>query len=162
MLHRRENGNPPGIVNFLQQRVLRGGEFRDDIREQIDHPGETALDAIVHRIAEDPLGIGYSGFAYAAPGAKTLAIAETPRGPYFVGTLGEVVHRDYPLTRQIYLGINRVPDKPIEPALHEFLCFVLSRQGQKAFAGDRMRFIPLSPDQAAAARRALAGETSAR
>src|SRR2546430_1693588 len=63
MLHRRESGNPPGIVNFFQQRVLRGGEFRDDIREQVDRPGESALDAIVRSVAEDPRGIGYSGFA---------------------------------------------------------------------------------------------------
>lgn len=152
MLHRRETGNPPGIVNFLQQRVLRGGEFRGDIREQTDQPGETALEAIVHRVAADPLGIGYSGFAYAASGAKTLALAESARGPFYSGTPAEVVRRDYPLSRQIYLGFNRPPGKPVEPLLREFLDFVLSRQGQQVVAKDRMRFIPLTAKQAAAAR----------
>ncbi|MBS0582402.1 MAG: substrate-binding domain-containing protein [Proteobacteria bacterium] len=156
MLHRRESGNPPGIVNFFQQRVLRGGEFREGIEEQIDRPGETALDAIVRSVAEDPRGIGYSGFAYAAPGTKTLALAETGRGPYFAGTPAEVTRRDYPLSRQIYLGFNHAPGKPLAPALHEFLLFALSRQGQLIVANDRMRFLPLTPEQAEASRRALA------
>jgi len=159
MPHLRESGNPPGIVNFFQQRVLRGGEFREDIREQADRPGETALDAIVRRVAEDSRGIGYSGFAYAAPGTKTLALAEAlhGHGPYFAGTPDEVARRDYPLSRQIYLGINRVPGKPLQPALREFLLFVLSRQGQLIAANDRMRFLPLTPAQTWASRNALLG-----
>lgn len=156
MLHRRETGNPPGVVNFFQQRVLRGGEFRDDIREQIDRAGESALDAIVHHVAEDPLGIGYSGFAYAVPGVKTLAVAETNRGPYYAGTPEQVARRDYPLSRRIYLGFRVAPGETPAPALREFLLFVLSRQGQQAVALDRMRFLPLTPAQAEASRRALA------
>lgn len=161
MLHRRSTGNPPGIVNFLQQRVLLAGEFRDDIQEQIDRPREAALDAIVHRVAEDLLGIGYSGFAYGVPGTKTLAIAETNLGPYFTGTREEVTRRDYPLSRQIYLGFARAPGKPLDSALCEFLHFVLSRQGQQAVADDRMQFIPLSPEQAASAQRMLAATNGA-
>jgi phosphate transport system substrate-binding protein len=156
MLHRRETGNPPGIVNFLQQRVLRGGEFRDDIREQVDAPGESALDAIVHRVAADPLGIGYSGFAYAAPGVKSVALAEAAERPFYAGTVAEVARRDYPLSREIYVAFNRAAGKPSAPLLREFLSFVLSRQGQQTVARDRMRFIPLNASQAASARRALA------
>lgn len=161
MLHRRASGNPPGIVNFLQQRVLRGGEFRDDVREQIDRSGETALDAIVRSVAEDPFGIGYSGFAYAAPGTKTLALAETQRGPWCAGTPDEVARRVYPLSRQIYLGIHHAPGQRLAPALAEFLSFVLSREGQQAVAADRMRFIPLSDEQAALARRAITADSEA-
>jgi len=155
MLHRRDSGNPPGIVNFFQQRVLRGGEFRDGIEEQVDRPGETALDAIVHRVADDPRGIGYSGFAYSAPGTKTLAIAETEHAPYYAGTPAEVAHRDYPLSRQIYLGFNRAPGQALPPALREFLLFALSRQGQLVVANDRLRFFPLTAEQAQASRRTL-------
>lgn len=155
MLRKRETGNPPGIVNFFQQRVLRGGDFRDGVDEQVDHPGETALDAIVRRVAENPAGIGYSGFAYTAPGTKTLLLAETERGPYFAGTPDEVARRVYPLSRQIYLGFRSPADATLAPALREFLSFVLSRQGQNAVADDRMRFIPLTPEQAEASRLAV-------
>ena len=155
MLHRRDSGNPPGIVNYLQKRVLLGGEFRDDIHEQIDKPGETALDAIVHAIAEDRFGIGYSGFAYAVKGTKSVALAENARGPFYSGTAAEVARRDYPLSREIYLGTACASGRPMSELLHEFLAFVLSREGQQAVAADHMHFIPLSAAQAATARRAL-------
>jgi phosphate transport system substrate-binding protein len=152
MLRRRESANPPGIVNFLENRMLRGGEFRDDIREQPGSAAEPALDAIVRRVAEDPAGIGYSGFAYARPGARTVAIARTATSPFYGGHPEEVASREYPLSREIYLMVNRVPGKPIAPPLREFLLYTLSREGQRAVAADRMKFIPLDAAQAAAAR----------
>ena len=151
MLRRRDTANPPGIVNFLEQRLLAGGEFRDDLSEQAGDAREPALDAIVRRVSEDPAGIGYSGFAYARPGAKSLAIAAALAGPYLRGTASEVARRDYPLSREIYIAVNREPGKEIPPVLREFLRFTLSREGQQAVARDRMRFIPLDEVQAAAA-----------
>jgi phosphate transport system substrate-binding protein len=155
MLRQRGSGNPPGIVNYLSDAMLAGGDWRDDLREQVDRPGEPALHAIVHRVAEDPLGIGYSGFAYGAPGAKTLALARTGQGPFYAGTAAEVASRDYPLSRRIYLGFNVPPGQPLSALQREFLRFVLSREGQQAVAADHMHFIPLNAQQAAAARAQL-------
>lgn len=151
MLRQRETGNPPGIVNYVGQRLLMGGEWRDDLREQTDKPGESALQAIVNRVAEDPAGIGYSGFAFAVPGVKTIALAETASGAFFPGQPATVANRNYPLSRQIYLGFNVAPDHPLTPLAREFLRFVLSREGQQAIAEDHMHFIPLNAEQAAAA-----------
>ena len=148
MLRARGTGNPPGIVNFLQNRILHGAAMRDDVREQIDQPGETALDAIVHRVAEDPLGIGFSGFAYAAPGTKTLALAETAAGPYYRGSPEEVAARLYPLSRLIYL---MVPPDP-SAGQRDFLRHVLSDEGQAAISGDPMGFLPLTAAEREAAR----------
>lgn len=152
MLHRRDSGNPPGIVNYLKQRVLLNGEFREGIAEQVDRPGETALDAIVHRVAEDPSAIGYSGFAYATPNTRIVALAENRTGPYFQPTQENVASRAYPLSRQIYLGIRIARNGPLTPLLTEFVRYVLSRQGQQAVGEDHMHFIPLTEGQAAAAR----------
>ena len=152
MLRRRETANPPGIVNFLERNMLGGGEFRDDIREQPGTAAEPALDAIVHRIADDPAGIGYSGFAYARPGARTVAIARTAAGPFYAGRPEEIATREYPLSREIYIAVNRAPGKPMATLLAEFLLYALSREGQHVVAADRMRFIPLDAGQAAAAR----------
>lgn len=152
MLRQRETGNPPGIVNYVGQRLLQGGEWRDDLREQTDKPGESALQAIVNRVAEDPAGIGYSGFAFGVPGVKTVALAETASGPFYPGQPADVASRDYPLSRQIYLGFNATPDHPLTPLAREFLRFVLSREGQQAVAADHMHFMPLNADQATAAR----------
>jgi phosphate transport system substrate-binding protein len=151
MLRSRDSGNPPGIVNFLEDRILRGESVGADIREQIDKPGETALEAIVHRVAEDPLGIGFSGFAYAAPGAKTLALGDSEKGPFYAGTREEVASRAYPLSRYIYLMVP--PD--MSPERRGFLRYVLSDAGQKAIEGDPMGFLPLTPAERTAARAQL-------
>ena len=155
MLRRRDTANPPGIMNYLEQRLLRGGDFRDDVREQRDSAGEPALAAIVNRIAADAQGIGFSGFGYAVPGVKSLALAETAGRPYFAGRPQEVASRDYPLSRQSYLMVNRVPGKPLTAALREFLLLALSREGQQAVAADRTQFMPLTATQAATARAQL-------
>lgn len=155
MLRQRGTGNPPGIVNYMKQRALLGGDWRHDLREQTDQVGETALDAIVNRVAADPDGIGYSGFAYKAPGAKTVALAEAESGPFYSGQPAEVASRDYPFSRKIYLAINAAPGKPLPPLVREFLRFVLSIEGQQAVALDRMQFIPLDARQAATPRAQL-------
>lgn len=155
MIHQRETGNPPGVVNYLQHRVLLDGAFRDDVRVQGDKPGEGALEAIVNRVAADPAGIGYSGFAFATPSVRNLALAETDSGPFYTGTPAEVARRDYPLSRRIYLMFKRSPDQSVQPLLREFVLWTLSREGQLAVAADRMRFIPLTATQAALARAAI-------
>lgn len=155
MLTRRESGNPPGIVNFMQHRVLHDSEFRDDVREQRDRPGESALQAIVQRVAGDPDGIGYSGFAFATPGVKRVALAETDAGPYYSGSPDEVARRDYPLSRQIYLMLDHDPHEALSPLQREFLSWVLSAEGQRIVASDPMHFIPLNATQLRAARTVL-------
>jgi phosphate transport system substrate-binding protein len=161
MLTKRETGNPPGIVNYLQQRVLLGGEFRDDVREQRDQPGESALEGIVNRIAADRDGIGCSGFAFVMPGVKAVALAEARGGPYYRGSPREVALRLYPLSRRIYLMVNRPPDKPLAPLLREFLRWTLSREGQQIVAEDSMHFVPLNAAQARAARASIDTQISA-
>src|SRR5205823_5648573 len=86
MLRRRATGNPPGIVNYFEQRVLVGAAWRDDLREQVDTAEAQALQHIVRRVTEEPGAIGFSGFGYGQPGAKTLALADTSAGPFFAGT----------------------------------------------------------------------------
>ena len=39
----------------------------------------------------------------------------------------------YPLARRLYLYVDRIPGKPLDP-LHEFLAFALSHDGQRAVA----------------------------
>ncbi|MGH7069882.1 MAG: hypothetical protein ACREFO_07690 [Acetobacteraceae bacterium] len=76
---RRKFGYAPLLVNVANGSFdTRGGTFRTDLRVERDRPGESALQAIVRAIANDPDGIGYSGFGYALPGVKTVALAEHP------------------------------------------------------------------------------------
>ncbi len=141
MVRRRETGNPPGIVNFLEQRLLLDRGWREGIIEHQDQPGgPQALELIVRAVAGDEAAIGYSGFGYAQPGAKTLALGEAENGRFFVGTPGEIQHRDYPLSRTIYLCV--APQAP--RVVQEFVQFVLSPAGQKVVVNDAQKFYPYS------------------
>jgi phosphate transport system substrate-binding protein len=151
----RPSGNPPGIVNFMEIRVLHGGRFRPDLRIGRDRPGDSALQAIVQAVANDPDGIGYSGFAYALPGVKAIALAKLPGEPYVDGSPEQVATRAYPLARQIYFGINSPPGRPLPPLVKAFIELALSPEGQREIARTPAHFLPLLGQQLARSHRQL-------
>ena len=156
MMPRRASGNPPGIVNYLEHRVLHGAAFRADLRVQVDRPGESALQAIVRRVASDPDGVGYSGFGYALPGVRTVPLAARAGQRWRRGTPANVASRRYPLSRRIYFLLNVVPGKPLPARLGAFLDYVLSAAGQRQVAHCAEGFLPLTMPQRRRARRQLA------
>jgi phosphate transport system substrate-binding protein len=93
-------------------------------------------------VAADRYAIGYAGFSYLTDGVKILAVAEDDSGPYYHGTFEEVAAQKYPLSRLIYVYANRVPGKPLDPKLREFVSYILSEEGQQAVLQDRI-FLPL-------------------
>jgi phosphate transport system substrate-binding protein len=148
------NGNPLGIINYQQSRVFRSDKGLRRSLYQVDSNGprldQHMLNRIVREVAADPLAIGYSGFGFGAPGAKTVALAETDAGPWYAGTHDEVQARAYPLTRTIYLGVNQAAGRPVRPVVREFLRFVLSREGQAAFTEGAEKYLPLTAEVARA------------
>jgi phosphate transport system substrate-binding protein len=156
----RPNGSPLGMVNYFQWRILgrEAAEFRRSLYQVDDNgPGleHHMLTNIVRQVAADRYAIGYSGFAFRQPGTKTLALAETAAGPFYEGTHDEVARRVYPLSRTIYLAVNAPRDRPLKPAVREFLRFVLSRNGQQVLAEGTEKYLPLTPEYAAAERAKL-------
>lgn len=142
---RRETGNPPGIVNFLESRLLAGRAWRDDVHEYTDVPGGAqSLELITRAVAADEAAIGYSGFAYAVPGVKALALGENDAGPFYAGTEEEIARREYPLARTIYLCTGPAPDL----ATREFIRYVLSPAGQGAIGRDPGHFLSLPAAEA--------------
>jgi phosphate transport system substrate-binding protein len=127
---------PNGFEYFLRLRVLKGGDWKDGItvRDTV-HP----LAALV---AADRYAIGYAGFSYLTEGVKTLALAKNDSGAYYKGTFEEVAAQKYPLSRLIYVYANRVPGKPLDPKLREFVIYILSEEGQQAVVQDGV-FLPL-------------------
>jgi len=150
------NGNPLGIINYLEKRIFGGAtQFRRSIYQvDSDGPGldHHMLNNIVRDVARDRYAIGFSGFGFPQPGAKTLALADTRAGPYYRGTHDEVARRVYPLTRTIYLCVNRRADAALPPAEREFLRFILSREGQAVFTVGPEKYLPLTASLAAAER----------
>jgi phosphate transport system substrate-binding protein len=63
------------------------------------------------------------------------------------GSPGAVRDRSYPLSRQIYILVDRAPGASLPPALEAFLRVALSPKGQAAIGEDAERFMPLTASQ---------------
>lgn len=147
---------------FLSETVFGGSHrFKDGIREyaHIHRPDGTIYDAgqqILEALAKDPRGIALSNRHYLNPKVKPLALAVTEAGPFVPATRENLISRAYPLTRIIPAYFNQAPGRPVDPAVREFLRYILSRDGQEDIARDG-EYLPLSPKAAAAALARLDG-----
>jgi ABC-type phosphate transport system substrate-binding protein len=123
----------------MQAMVLRGAAWNRDV-----HEGSVADTAAA--IARDPNAIGFGGFEEGGRGIKTLAVARDDRGPYYEGTAANASSGRYPLTRYMYIRLNRASGEPIAPAVREFLRYILSSEGQEPilYSG----YFPLSAAEA--------------
>jgi len=132
---------PDGISNFIRLRVCKDGDLRQGIREEHTGGPINVLDRIVTDVAADPAAIGYAGFANLKPGSKLIPVSEDD-GPYLEGTPAEVRTAQYPLTRYIYIFVDRVPGQPIPPLERAFLRYVTSPAGQQLVGSDNI-YMPL-------------------
>jgi phosphate transport system substrate-binding protein len=134
-----------GFEEFVRQRVLstegHRGEWRDDLNFV-----ETVFPISPH-IEEDRYALGYAGVAYIGPGVKKLDLSETGSGPFYAASYDEVARARYPLSRLVYINVNKRPDQPLNPALAEFIRFILSREGQRIIL-DQAIFLPFRAEQA--------------
>ncbi|CAB3657737.1 PstS family phosphate ABC transporter substrate-binding protein [Paraburkholderia rhynchosiae] len=138
-----------GFEEFIRQRVLsvngERGEWRDDIHyDKLVFP-------LAKNVADDRYGIGFSGIAYIDAPVKMLPLAASCNGPYVAPTYENVALATYPLSRLIYFNTNKAPGKPLNPAIAEFLRYVLSKQGQQAVI-DHAMYVPLRAPQAESSR----------
>ncbi len=128
---------PNGYDNFVAMHVLAGGQWREGIQSQ-----HTVI-PLSDKVAADKYAISYTGLAWDTnPDTKVLKLAARPGGPFITPTFETVADQTYPLSRVIYMFINREPGKPISPVLREFLRYTLSREGQQAVVDDAI-YTPL-------------------
>ena len=149
-IHPLTHRMPNGIDYFIQKVVTKGADFKKSVTELPMRRGSVGPDELVAQaVANDPAAIGFGCFGNQIPGMKTIAVAETAGGPFYAGTLEEVSSLRYPLARPIFIVIDRAPGQPIPPMQAEFLRFILSAPGQRAFAASG-GWLPLPPDLATA------------
>jgi len=134
-----------GFEEFIRQRVLssddKRGEWRDDIHF------DPVVFPIAQHVAGDRYGIGYSGLAYIDAGVKMLPLGQSRNGPFYAPTYENVARASYPLSRLLYFNTNKAPGKPLNPALEEFLRFILSKEGQQIVLNQAL-YLPLRSEQA--------------
>jgi phosphate transport system substrate-binding protein len=134
-----------GTYGFFKEHTLKNGDFKDTVKEQ---PGSAS---VVQGVTNDRYGMGYSGIGYKTSGVKVVPLAETDAGTPSAGSYDDVVGGTYPLSRFLFLYVNRPPGKPLDPLAGEFLKLVLSREGQEVVVKDG--YLPLTPAIVAEERR---------
>ena len=141
-----------GFEEFVRQRVLGVGDRRGEWRPDLNFV-ETVFPISPH-VAEDRSAIGYAGLAYVGDGVKLLALSPDVGAKAVAPDYDTVAAATYPLSRLVFLNLNKPPGKPLNPLLEEFTRFILSREGQQVIL-DQAVFLPLRAPQAAASRAQL-------
>src|SRR5688572_20013688 len=124
-----------GTYGFFKEHVLKNGDYKDTVKEQ---PGSAA---VVLGVTEDRGGVGYSGIGYSTPGVRPVPIAKDGKSESGAVNAEAVYAGKYPITRFLYVYINKSPSKPLDPLIKEFLTYVLSQQGQHGTLKDG--YLPL-------------------
>ena len=141
-----------GFEEFVRQRALSTGAKRGEWRNDVLF--EKVVFPMAKHVADERYGIGFSGLAYIDHGVKVLPLVanagDAPQAP----TYENVALATYPLSRLIYFNVNKAPGKPLNPALDEFLRFILSREGQQVVL-DHAIYIPLRGNQVQSSRALL-------
>jgi phosphate transport system substrate-binding protein len=135
---------------FLRDRVLGGSDrWNPRVRQFVTHqrPDGTIDDRgaqILQALARDPAGIAVSNIRFANPSVKVLELAAGSSGPYVLPGANTLISQQYPLTRLIPAVLDVPPGRPMNPAVREFLRFILSRDGQRALL-EQSGYLPLGP-----------------
>jgi phosphate transport system substrate-binding protein len=139
---------------FFRRRVLqdryRWDSSTTEFSNQTNARGET-IDSgqlILDALARDPSGLAVSNPRYVNRDVKPLALDGVP------ATVETVRARTYPLTRAVYIYLNRDPNKPLDSKLGDFLRYVLAPEGQQDVAREGT-YLPLTPQIIAAGLAAL-------
>ncbi|MDB6061146.1 MAG: phosphate-binding protein [Verrucomicrobiaceae bacterium] len=123
-----------GTYGYFKEHALCKGDFKNTVNEQ---PGSAS---VVQSVSTTINAIGYSGMGYVTASVRAVPLAKS--GAEFVEPTPEnAIAGSYPLSRYLYVYINKAPNKPLQPLEKEFLKMVLSKTGQEVVIKDG--FIPL-------------------
>ncbi len=124
-----------GTYGYFKKKGLCKGDFRNTVNEQ---PGSAS---VVQSVSSSINGIGYSGVGYKTSGVKAVALAKKPGQPFVEANNDNALNGTYPLSRFLYVYVNKQPNKPLAPLEREFIKMVLSKVGQEVVIKDG--YIPL-------------------
>ncbi len=134
-----------GFEEFVRQRVLSTPGHRGEWTDQIIF--DETFFAVARRVAADPDALGYTGLSAVDSQVKLVPVS-IDSGPALSANYGNVANATYPLSRVVYLNTNARSGAALNPALREFLRFILSRDGQAVVRAQGI-YLPLRAPQVA-------------
>ena len=124
-----------GTYGYFKKKGLCKGDYKNNVNEQ---PGSAS---VVQSVTSSLNGIGYSGIGYKTSGVKAVPLSKKPGKPFVAATNENALNKSYPLSRYLYVYVNKHPNKPLPPLEREFIKMVLSKIGQQVVVKDG--YIPL-------------------
>jgi phosphate transport system substrate-binding protein len=124
-----------GTYGYFKEHALCKGDFKNNVNEQ---PGSAS---VVQSVTSSVNGIGYSGMGYTTSGVRMVPLAKKGSKTFVDPTPENAVAGTYPLTRYLYIYVNKKPNQPLAPLDNEFIKMVLSKTGQQVVIKDG--YIPL-------------------
>ena len=124
-----------GTYGYFKKKALCKGDYKDSVNEQ---PGSAS---VVQGVTKSLNGIGYSGIGYKTSGVKALALTKKLGQPMIEATKANAANGTYPLSRYLYVYVNKAPNKPLAPLDREFITMILSKVGQQVVVKDG--YVPL-------------------
>lgn len=125
-----------GTYGYFKEHSLCKGDFKANVNEQ---PGSAS---VVQSVATSINAIGYSGIGYRTSGVRTVAIANHPGDVFVEASHDAALTGQYPLSRPLYIYINKAPGKALDPITAEFLKLALSSKGQRTVEKDGYIALP--------------------
>ena len=119
-----------GTYGYFKQAALCSGDFKNTVNEQ---PGSAS---VVQAVTSSLNGIGYSVIGYMKSGVKDIPLSEGEGAEPVPASPEAELSGDYPLSRYLYVYVNKKPGTPLAPLEQEFLKLVLSREGQDIVGKD--------------------------
>jgi phosphate transport system substrate-binding protein len=127
-----------GTYGYFKKKALCKGDFKNNVNEQ---PGSAS---VVQSVSTSTNGIGYSGIGYKTSGVRAVPLTKKAGGEFIDATPDNAVSGKYPLSRFLYVYVNKKPNKELAPLDKEFIKLILSKQGQEVVIKDG--YIPLPAD----------------
>ncbi len=127
-----------GTYGYFKEHALCKGDYRGSVKEQ---PGSAT---VIEGVTNDRYAIGYSGMGYLTAGVRLVPIAPKGSSKPYEANADNVYAGSYPLSRYLYIYINRAPGQPLDPLVKQFITYVLSQEGQEVVVKDG--FIPLAKE----------------
>ena len=127
-----------GTYGYFKKKALCKGDFKNTVNEQ---PGSAS---VVQSVSTSINGIGYSGIGYKTASVRAVPLSKKVGGEAVAATPENAVDGSYPLSRFLYVYVNRDPNKPLAPLEREFIKLVYSAQGQAVVMKDGYIPLPVS------------------
>jgi phosphate transport system substrate-binding protein len=125
-----------GTYGFFKEHSLKNGDYKDQVKEQ---PGSAS---VVQGVTVDRFAMGYSGIGYATAGVRAVPLAAKEGAKCYEADPENAYAGTYPLSRFLYVYLNRAPGKTLDPLTREFAKLILSKEGQEVVIKDGYFPIP--------------------